>query len=96
MLESNCVGTTLNLVYFAGGESTTSNSSFKWANWDPRKKAAEESTAAENFRSLSSVTEAIASDIESASYDGYQDVLPKMNLDISWHCLCFLNNVDVE
>lgn len=42
-----------------------------------------ESTAAEKFRSLSGVTEAIASDIESASYDGYQDVLPKMkaNLD---------------
>ena len=52
----------------------------------PEKQAAEESTAAENFRSLSSVTEAIASDIESASYDGYQDVLPKMNLGIACAC----------
>jgi len=42
-----------------------------------------ESAAAEIFRSLSSVTEAIASDMESASYDKYQDVLPKVkaNLD---------------
>lgn len=52
----------------------------------PKKQAAKESTAAETFRSLSSVTEAIASDIESASYDKYQDVLPKVNLGISCAC----------